>query len=114
MNDLSLVAEKLGVAVQGLWQVLVSQAFVAGVTGVVFWVVALISGYLMYRASLRLRASFDGDDNFDGPWMILTIVLTVLTVALVIHNLATLSLVITAFANPEYWALMRIKEIIGK
>lgn len=97
------LAAKLGVTADHIWTVMVQQAHVAAITNVV------TGGILVFLAIAAgcISYSLSKDDNSEG-----TTAMFFLGVALFVISLAFIFPAITAFVNPEYWALKHMIKMI--
>lgn len=103
------LAERLGTTAEHLWSVLIRQAPITAITNLLECLI-LVAVCVYYRHRLvlwqkRLRDTCDADHPALPPAYIGLVVLLCITI---IHALLTASGIVTAFANPEYWALKQI------
>ena len=110
---LKVLADKLGTTIEHLWDVLINQAFLSGIASTVFLAVMLIITVLWVRVALaRIKKEeengyYSSSDDSVFLWF---------TIILLIPACGTISTIlmyeiVTAFLNPEYWAL---REILRK
>lgn len=105
---LNQLATKLGTTGEYLWGVLVKQAAVAGVTDLIQYAVILgcVYGYHKWANSEK-RDFGDGGDS----WPLALLVGIPLGIIVIIAFFCFPN-TITAFVNPEYWALQRVLEAV--
>jgi len=53
------LAQKLGTTTEYLWQVLVNQAYIDGIIGIIYIILTILAGYGLYR----LHKYFSSSDN---------------------------------------------------
>ena len=115
MNDVMKVLEplaaKLGVTIEYLWQVLLQQALIAGLTDVVLWgvtTVAICYTIRYWRWAVANRCEWR-EAIFMGP-IAVSVVVSILTII----QLCGLSETMAALLNPEYWALHKVLSLVAK
>ena len=113
MNDklqdaLIVLANKLGTTAEHLWSVLVKQAPITGVVDLVVLItlitVALCWTYFVRRKSGKGWCRADSEFAWAcvaGAWFVVFICF-----------LSFITDIISAFANPEYWALKQIMQLM--
>jgi hypothetical protein len=108
-NVLAELAEKFGTTVEHLWGVLLRQAMVSGVMHAVNIVFILIAVYAFYRY-FRWWGAKDKKGDMDEVGHPIILGLGGLTLAIVVFLglPSELYWAVTAFTNPEYWALNQI------
>jgi hypothetical protein len=120
MNDntvilLEQLANKLGTTSEYLWSILLKQAYISAITDLIFVIVIWLSGIIL----LSLHLYFSGykrdnslyDDYEDFLPMIMIVAALIWTVLFVV-SIIIISSIVTAFINPEYWALKQILNAI--
>lgn len=111
---LEKLAAKLGTTAEHLWGVLVKQAPIDGTVELVGAILMFIGTFILIKKLPKIINYIEEKDN-EG----LTIVSVfggvlggVAIVTYAILFLATLSTLIAAFFNPEYWALQHILSLL--
>lgn len=103
------LAEKLGTTAEHLWEVLVKQAWISGVTDLV---ITTIVGVLLVIATRefsgwRKGANRDNcDDDIAAQLGSIGVAIAWCVFVVVAANVASAS--VSALLNPEYWALKQI------
>ncbi|HDR7263607.1 hypothetical protein [Bacillus sp. CH_203] len=113
------VAEKLGVAVDKVYEVMYKQMLVEGVMHAVTAVtsVAIVTFGLKYFLKLLNYLHKQSDDNWtETRWDILIVVTWIVYIILVIMSIASLyldiPLAVGKLMNPEYYMIEEIKDMI--
>jgi uncharacterized membrane protein YidH (DUF202 family) len=112
MRKLEAVASSLGTTVKYLWGIMVKQATVLAVMDALclVGVCILAYGYYKFVKYASMSKWYEGY-NSQGSW-VLTVVLSVVMVALFLLAVALIPEMTTCIVNPEYWAFKEIiKEI---
>ena len=105
------MAAKLEVPVTHLWGVMVKQAAIYPYVAMLE-IAFLIAGLIVFRYSINKYIEYDNKKRYpEGASGFLNPVYFIAAIALAVVIAATMSTVITAIFNPEYWALM---QIMGK
>lgn len=113
MSDetLKMIADRLGVTAEKVFDVMVKQAYVArvsdAITVVLIFAFVLLSVWLL-KYTLRKVAAGEWEEEAVFPAGLLC-ALAVFAIGWV---LAGISMIVTAWLNPEAWALIRITEMI--
>ena len=105
---LSQLASQLNVTIEHLWAVLVKQAFIYGITGLLWLALTpfMVFGcYLLWRMFFKLVKDSNGWDETSYIW---PAVVTLIVIVIIIVDFLSLDMLIAAFINPEYWALKQI------
>jgi len=126
MKDINLLltelAEKLGTTIEYLWGVLIKQAYVYAITMTiadVFMIACII-------ATIKLHVKFSKDLNagnddlprltmYDKHEYILSGIMScagVLSIVFMLALVLSFSSIVTAYINPEYWALNKLLNSI--
>ena len=114
INDL---ARKLGTTTEYLWSVLIKQAPVSATIQLFQTLAVILFGYILYRVHKRLaKKDEDGDTGYEmydaaAPVMI---VASAIFSILFLVVFCCFSSVVNGYFNPEYWALKRVLETLGK
>lgn len=113
---LEVLATKLGTTVEHLWDVLIKQATISGLTDLVicsilvlaaWWVVVFVKQKTTPREGLNkllIPADWHGDEV--PAWGVAMLIVMIVSIIV----LFTLPGIVYAFTNPEYWAL---KQLLG-
>jgi len=110
---LEKLAEKLGTTVEHLWQVLVRQAYIAGVYDISFAVIFILASVVGIPKFVRLLKNWlqkGGDAEFFAPVIAVASIVGWAVVAVIV--LSSIRDAVFALANPEYWALKEVLEAI--
>lgn len=112
---LQKLAEKLGVASEHLWSVLVRQAPITAMADLVALSVSLGLWIIAFRFVNR-KTTLSGDrdvSDWDDEGKFFAWAIIILSgIGTVILLLIALTEAITAFVNPEYWALREILRAV--
>lgn len=111
MEVVMLIAERLGVATDYLWPILLRQARIEGLCGVFYIITGLIINIFIFRYVLRCmkiywRATDDKireNINTTMLWLFLPVFL-IITIAI----LANVNNILTALLNPEWYVIHNI------
>ena len=98
------LAAKLGTTVEHLWSALLKQASINGSVCILIDISLMTFSILLWFKTLAKYKTDKYDDTLNIYFVTLVIALIVTTITV----LSTLENIITAFFNPEYWALMQI------
>lgn len=110
MNDetLKLLADKLGVTIEHLWEVMVRQA---PVTASIDTVTIMLAAALFLWLTIKGATIFKEDDD-NAPAGAGALICGCITIILVLCFLGGLATNVSAFTNPEYWALKQLLSAI--
>jgi len=113
MSDetLKMIADRLGVTAEKVFDVMVKQAYVARVSdaiAVVLIVALVLFNVWLLKYTLRKMAT----DEWPGEILVVNIILFVFAIFAVGMVLVSIQMIVTAWLNPEAWALIRITEMI--
>jgi len=97
------LADKLGTTAEHLWGVLVKQAPISAATDVAVFVVAIVLWSIAYKRLVKWEPEGDGMLK-DAAWFGFWVVTVIIGVALACDAVA----IVSAFVNPEYWALRQL------
>lgn len=119
---LEKLAAKLGTTAEHLWGVLVKQAHVEGVVGLVFITVATVAvlcwGFFifpkLYKKYKAIQKEYGRYSDDGEGYLIAMVIGSVALGVLFLVSLGEVNNVVTCFYNPEYWALKRVLYYIGK
>ena len=105
------LATKLGTTAEHLWGVLVRQAPISGATDLVLCIVLAVAARKLIALIKRKTADPESEWRFDPmPAVFFSLVVTVLSGLI----LATIPYIVSAFANPEYWALKQLLSMVPR
>jgi H+/Cl- antiporter ClcA len=113
-SRLDALADKLGVVSGHLWEVLVRQAYVEAISSCVFFVLAVIAIFGIYRYGVLTFAkikSNEWDDFAIVPFTVIGVLVGLFSGIAIVTCVGT---IITGFANPEYAALNSVLKALGK
>jgi hypothetical protein len=116
-SELSELAEKLGVSVEHLWEVLKRQAFIDGLSSLLTMIVCLVLAAIAIFGFALLQRKYAHVSNKElglsmwpppeyARWLLLSIVLLFLLLMIGTR----LYWVISDFSNPEYFAWREIRR----
>lgn len=94
------LADKLGVTVEYLWEILLEQAFISAVHTSIFLVVFIVGTVLLYKKANSIEPLFERETAMGLMYGI--IFFTVCMSAVMSYE------IISGFFNPEYWALKQV------
>jgi len=115
---LNQLATKLGTTTQYLWSVLLKQAPISALTTLMYLVIIIVGGFILYGANKRFskqhkdttrdyeRTTCDYEEH-EHLGVVMVISLIIWAIAFLVVFLS-LSDIINGFFNPEYWALHQI------
>ena len=106
------LAQKSGTTTEYLWNVLIKQVKINAMMDLCYYIIIIILGIIIYNVHKYLRKpkneyGFTGYDKHDGLDIIM-IVITGLWGLIALICFFNIGNTITAFINPEYWALKQI------
>lgn len=109
---LEKLADKLGTTTEYLWSVLIDQALISAINGIVFIFITIVVTFftLKYHIKFSKEASNGYSVYYNQEELLIVPMLFVgmVCIIMIIMSLITLSDIITALLNPEYWALEKI------
>ncbi len=116
MNDQTLklaerLAQKSGTTAEYLWQVLLKQAPISAAIDLMYFVLAIIGGFVIYRLNKHfLKLTAQGNNIYkEQEWIaIIMFVCLVVCAAMIMVCFLSFGNIINGFFNPEYWALDKI------
>lgn len=113
---LKLLAAKLGTTADFLWDVLIRQAYIEGITSII---IASVPFILLIFYMIFVKWFFKNverlEDDHENIWCACWITSVVLGAALMVTialSICQIKHIVTVFLNPEYWALEQILNII--
>ena len=114
MNDktaalLQTLADKLGTTSQYLWGVLIKQAPISGTIVLVEYLMTILVLVAIWKFRVPLNKWFrEGASDYDFLFFIGSIICGVIAVFWFVACIVMFEGMVTAFLNPEYWALDHI------
>ena len=107
---LEKLAEKLGTTAEKLWAVLVGQAQLEGWFCILRCVVCIAASLAVVYKVIPMAWAYEGWNQFDEGFArtLITAFGAAGVAILVGYTVYTITLAITCFANPEYWALQQV------
>jgi hypothetical protein len=122
-NLLEQLAIKLGTTVEYLWEVLIKQAYINGILGMVYIVFTLLATIVLYRFHKYFSGPHEKynnhtkyyDENAEEVSVSQVIMFTAALILLVMNlcMIVVIHATITAFMNPEYWALQKVLSFLN-
>lgn len=113
---LEKLAVQLGTTAEYLWSVLIVQARISAITDLIFLILAIVSGYFLYRTHLYLgKEGEDMHSIYDRKEEAVIIPMFVGVIIWAIFFLVmffSIGNIINGLFNPEYWALNKILNSI--
>lgn len=114
ITRIDALGQKLGVAVDHIWSVLVRQAYAEAAMRTAFFLVAVTAAVFLYKLAHRWWA--EGADGNDESDFVLQVGATLITVATTITLITATVMFIHGIGyvvNPEYFAFERVAEFLG-
>jgi len=106
---LEKLASELETTTECLWVTLLKQAHVSATMSLLFFIIVIIVGILLFKLHKRLmKENKDEYSVFALPMIISAISWAILFIT----SLTFLGDIINGFINPEYWALNKILNIL--
>lgn len=113
---LEKLAVQLGTTAEYLWSVLIVQARISAITDLIFLILAIVSGYFLYRTHLYLgkegedmHSIYDRKDEAVIIPMFVGIIIWAIFFLVMFFSIGS---IINGLFNPEYWALNKILNSI--
>lgn len=108
---LETIATKLGTTAEHLWGVLVRQAPISGATDLVLCIILAVAAWKLIELIKSKTADPESEWRFDPmPAVFFAIVAIILSVLALLH----IPGIVSAFANPEYWALKQLLSMVPR
>lgn len=105
LQALNALADKLGTTAEHLWGVLIRQAPISGCVELISLIICLVPTAVVGRVLYKRAQNNDFyQDVYFFSFVSVFLVLLVFDSALI----SRIDIIIAAFINPEYWALMQI------
>jgi hypothetical protein len=103
------LAEKLGTTAEHLWSVLIREAGIEAVTGIVLLIGTALSlvVFLWLTRLAWIKASDSSEDVWIFPAIVLSTGSLIFAIALAVQ-VSEVGLIVSGFCNPEYWAFKQI------
>lgn len=121
MNDqtsqlLEKLAAKMGTTVEYLWAVLIRQAALSATTDLLYLIFVIIGGFFLWKLHKKLCKENEGGESVyeKDPELIVTPMICAALVWVVLFFFAFFSIgdILSAYINPEYWALEKVLETV--
>ena len=113
---LEKLAEKLGTTTEYLWGVLLKQAPITAATELVYLVLVILGGIVLYKVHKRLSKEVDGNNSiyYEAEELVIApmVIAAIIWGVLFIICFFSIGTMVTGFLNPEYWALDEIMSLI--
>lgn len=113
---LEKLAVQLGTTAEYLWSVLLVQARISAITDLIFLILAILSGYFLYRTHRYLsQGTKDMHSIYYGKGeavvipMIIGLIIWIIFFFIMFFSIGN---IINGLFNPEYWALNKILNSI--
>lgn len=113
LQRLDTLANRLGVAVEHLYAVLVRQAYVEFVQALIGFMLVAGAAYLWYRLGKwyndeNTELDYTSTDHYGFVLVVTGMVLLVVSIGIIYHLVTTIGYLI----NPEYFAVKKIIELM--
>lgn len=107
---LETLATKLGTTAEHLWGVLVRQAPISGMTNLVLCIIFALGLWKLIIFVKHKTNHRNADWYYDRhpAWFGVSVVTAMISIGLLI----SIPTIVTAFANPEYWALKQLLSMV--
>lgn len=103
------LAQKLGTTTEYLWTILLKQAHISASITLVYLVLIIIFGIILYKLhKYFLEKDEHGDTRYENGADLFMIILLTFYLIMFIVCLICIPNIINGFFNPEYWALNEI------
>jgi hypothetical protein len=106
------LAQKLGTTSEYLWKVLIKQAPISAFTDILYFILTIIGGVVIFKIHKRLlKKDSDGDSIYykaEEGAIIPMIIITLLWIICFLGFFFSIGDIINGFLNPEYWALKQV------
>ena len=113
---LEKLAVQLGTTAEYLWSVLLVQARISAMTDLIFLILAILSGYLLYRTHRYLSQGTEDAHSIyyekEEAVMIPMIIGLIIWITFFLVMFFSIGNIISGLFNPEYWALNKILNSI--
>lgn len=121
MENLTLLlkelAEKLGTTTEYLWGVLVRQALINGIIGLIHIAIIILAGIGLWKLHKKFMSDIPDSscsyyDEYEGDLKIPMSIAVLVFFLLVLGSFLSLPEIASCFFNPEYWALEQVLESV--
>ncbi len=102
---IEVLADKLGTTTIYLWKILVKQAFISGITDIIQYIIIIIATIWLTKFTKRKVK-----DDMEDYEIVITCAMWIVMALLLIIAFFSIGTTITAFTNPEYWALEQLTK----
>ena len=113
---LEKLAVQLGTTAEYLWSVLLVQARISAMTDLIFLILAILSGYLLYRTHRYLSQGTEDSHSIyyekEEAVVIPMIIGLIIWIIFFLAMFFSIGNIISGLFNPEYWALNKILKSI--
>ena len=113
---LEKLAVQLGTTAEYLWSVLLVQARISAMTDLIFLMLAILSGYFLYRTHRYLSQGTEDAHSIyyekEEAVMIPMIIGLIIWIIFFLIMFFSIGNIISGLFNPEYWALNKILNSI--
>lgn len=114
---LEQLAEKLGTTTDYLWAVLLKQAPISAATNLLYFVLLILVGVVMWKTHRKASLKVGGVSAYDelsAEMLVFMIFMLIIWAARLFWCLPfSLNTVVAGFLNPEYWALSEVMSLIN-
>jgi hypothetical protein len=112
---LEIMAKKLGVAAEHLYEVLTKQAMVEGIIDLIFYPILFLIIFPIFIFCFKKYRYHEKECNWseESNYMIASIISGVVAAALLIGVLATMPDSIGRIINPEYYAIQDLLDVLS-
>ena len=112
MKLVDQLAQKLGTTSNYLWSILLKQAPVSAIIDLIYFILTIIGGIILYKVHKYLASEKNGEESIydeNGGFVIcIMIFATLIWTVLFIACFFSIGNIINGFFNPEYWAFDKI------
>ena len=112
------LAQKLGTTTEFIWEVLIKQAYISAITDIIYIVLIIIVGILIFKKHYKFSKIYKDDFGTTSEYdeseskIIFMIAIGMLWLIAALYTFFSIGNIIEGFANPEYWALKQILDAI--
>jgi len=114
LEMLKELAIKLGTTVDNLYPLFVKQSYVVGITNILLMVFGVIVAIISWKLTIKVWKEGEGDPEY----LIICLLPFIGVIAPTVVILINLQDTITAFVNPQYFAiqniLQQLSQMVGK
>lgn len=113
---LEKLAEKLGTTTEYLWGVLIKQAPISAASDLLYFILVVFGGIVLYKVHRKLAKEEDDGDSIyydlEEAAIVPMVFASIVWAILFIVCFFSIDNIITGFFNPEYWALDEVMSLI--